>query len=536
MLEFECGCRIDINSFTVYDIKLDCPATWKLISEGNTIGIFQIETPLGKAWSKRVKPDNLEILSALLSLLRPGVLKAVSGDPPKSMTKRYVDRRKGEEPISYFDVPELEQIFKDTYGVMVYQEQAMAIAQKIAGFNLKEADLLRKATGKKLADLMAKVEKEFINGCLKIKVVSEEKAKEIFSWIKESQRYLFNKSHAITYAKNSYWSAYLKAHFPVQFYCSWLDGAKWKQKKFEEMEILVNDAEDNEVKIRLPYFPDLQEEFYIKNDEVFFGLSSIRNVGESCIKKIHERVPDVEEKINKKVDEWTWKDFVIYFSHYITSRNIEALINSGALDHYELSRKRMVYEFGKWNELTNKEKDFIRTKLQDDYTNIEEALHLCAPAKKDGGGCANKNRTAIVNGLVIGLKNPPNKLDDSPDYIDWIERHYLGVPLTTSTIEASQEKHRATATLKEVMQKCLPYAVVAAEIRNIKMHTIKKGPSAGQKMAFVTLKDHSCTISAPCFTSQLHLYKDLLVEDNTVLVRLERKDSKPPIIGRIEQI
>ena len=181
--------------------------TWQLFAEGKTKGVFQLESNLGKSWSKKLAPNNIEELSALIAIIRPGCLKAfVDG---KSMTQHFIDRKHGREEVTYLH-ESLEEILAQTYGVLVYQEQSMRIAQKIAGFNLEEADELRKAIGKKKADLMAKVKKKFIAGAKKVKIVDKQTAEEIFSWIEKSARYAFNKSHSISYAVCSYWSAYQK--------------------------------------------------------------------------------------------------------------------------------------------------------------------------------------------------------------------------------------------------------------------------------------------------------------------------------------
>ena len=153
------------------EIDYNCDKTWDLFHEGKTKGVFQLESNLGKSWSKKLKPSNMEELSALIALIRPGCLKAISDG--KSMTQRYIDRKHGLEDVEYLH-ESLEEILKPTYGVLVYQEQSMRIAQKLAGFNLQEADVLRKAIGKKKADLMAEVKKDFIKGCKKEKIVSEE--------------------------------------------------------------------------------------------------------------------------------------------------------------------------------------------------------------------------------------------------------------------------------------------------------------------------------------------------------------------------
>src|SRR3990167_7362984 len=172
--KFPCGCEIDqlddkikeqdgLPSLHIDYSKLreDCPLAWQIFAEGKTIGVFQLEKSLGQNWSKRLKPVDIEELAALVSLLRPGCLKSfIDG---KSMTQHYVDRKHGVEPLQIID-QSIEEILKPTQGVLVFQEQSMAIATAIAGFNLQQADNLRKAIGKKKADLMAKVKSEFIDG------------------------------------------------------------------------------------------------------------------------------------------------------------------------------------------------------------------------------------------------------------------------------------------------------------------------------------------------------------------------------------
>ena len=206
-------------------ISLECAKTWDLISEGNTKGCFQLESRLGQSISKKLKPSNIEQLSALISILRPGCLEAFRNG--KSVTNHYIDKKNGAESVDYYH-DSLKDILNSTYGEMIYQEQAMQITQKIAGFDLQEADMLRKAIGKKKPEEMAKVKKKFLSGCEKLSAVNHEQAIEIFTWIEKSQRYSFNKSHAISYAMNAYLSAYAKAHFPKIFFASYLRFAKDK--------------------------------------------------------------------------------------------------------------------------------------------------------------------------------------------------------------------------------------------------------------------------------------------------------------------
>ena len=184
-------------TFDPLSIDFNDEKTWDLICSGKTKGVFQLESNLGKSWAKRVKPRNIEELAALISIIRPGTLKAIQDG--KSMTQRFVDRKNLTEKIEYLH-ESLEPILKNTQGVLVYQEQSMQIAQQLAGFNLQEADNLRKAIGKKKADLMAEIKKDFLAGTKRQGIVDQETAEEIFSWIEKSSRYAFNKSHAVSYA------------------------------------------------------------------------------------------------------------------------------------------------------------------------------------------------------------------------------------------------------------------------------------------------------------------------------------------------
>ncbi len=206
MYKFPCGCTFKINNDVIkeadglpsldidfYDLR-DCSETWKLIDTGHTKGIFQLEKQLGQEWAKRVLPQSIDELAALISIIRPGTLQSMVDG--KSMTACFADRKAGKEEIVYFyDV--LEPILKETYGILVYQEQSIRIAKDLAGFSLQEADQLRKAVGKKDAALMTKTEKLFLDKAKDTKIINEEASKNIFGWIRESNRYAFNKCWSV---------------------------------------------------------------------------------------------------------------------------------------------------------------------------------------------------------------------------------------------------------------------------------------------------------------------------------------------------
>jgi DNA polymerase-3 subunit alpha len=193
----KCGCifQQDDNGNIIFDlsvekIRFDCPLTWKLLADGKTKGIFQLESHLGKHFCKQLKPENIEQLSALLALIRPGSLEALIDG--KSMTHHYIHRKNCQEPTTYFH-DAIKPALEATYGVLTYQEQSMQIARDIAGFDLQSADILRRAIGKKKPEIMAELKEQFIDGCVKIGKVTKEEATTIFEWIEKSQRYSFNK-------------------------------------------------------------------------------------------------------------------------------------------------------------------------------------------------------------------------------------------------------------------------------------------------------------------------------------------------------
>lgn len=197
MITFPCGCTFKKNDKgrpifnpDIKDLPLDCTRTWDMICEGNTKGVFQLESQLGQSKAKQVKPRSIQELSDLIAIIRPGTSDVIVDG--KSLTQHYIDRKSGKDEVK-IEYPELSPVLSKTYGILCYQEQAMRIAQIVAGFDLQQADTLRKAIGKKKVDLMAQVKKDFIDGSERLGKFGKKDAEKIFSWIEASQRYSFNK-------------------------------------------------------------------------------------------------------------------------------------------------------------------------------------------------------------------------------------------------------------------------------------------------------------------------------------------------------
>jgi DNA polymerase-3 subunit alpha len=496
--------------------------------------VFQLESRLGQSFAKKLKPRSIEHLSALVAIIRPGCLEAMRDK--KSVTQHYIDRKNGQEAVEYFH-PMLEPILKSTMGEMIYQEQAMQIAQEVAGFNLQEADTLRKAIGKKKVDVMAKVKDSFLAGAEKINKVTTEQAESIFGWIEKSQRYSFNASHSYSYAMNAYSSAYCKAHFPKAFFTSYLYYSKQKQKPHEEINELANNAKSMDIDVYPPSVCNMNEHFRLIDSKIFFGLSDIKGLGPSVLRRLVKTIGELDKPLN----ELTWIDFLVFVSQKLNSTAVKALISVGALSHMKESRSRMLYEFATYSQLSNREQAWCEKLVQKTKVkNLEQILRLlaAAPSGKDGG-CANKNRLSKVSGWLQTLKTTPYKLKDSPEWISGLEESLLGIPITCSVVE-SCDISVANCTCKEFLKQSISHRVflIAVTVDRINEIKTKKGKTPGQKMAFITASDISGSMdNIVCFPKEWIKFKRLLVEGNNVMLSGERsKDKESLIISRIYQI
>jgi len=537
---------------------LDCKKTWDLIGEGNTKGVFQLETRLGQISAKDLRPENMEHMAALGAILRPGCL-AVKRDG-KSVTQHYIDRKNGKEEIEYYHEA-LEPILSTTYGEMIYQEQAMQIAQELAGFDLQQADVLRKAIGKKKADVMAKVKTEFIDGCFEMGTVDEEEASAIFEGIEQSQRYAFNKSHSVAYAVNGYISAYIKAHFKESFFASWLFYAKDKQKPFDEIRLLVNTAKSMGVNILPPDFRKDNNYFKRYKKDVYFGLCNIKNIGESSVVKMRQAIFYAETISDKKREDWTWLEFLFLFSQSkgVSSSVVLGLIESGALSYLGKDRNQMIYEYNIYSELTAKEQAWFQKRDNTlEYTSEDGRLQdilmvgmvmgikysesdIKTKKLLNKGPCANKNRLKKLEGLVTLLNDPPRSLADTPQWISSIEEAKLGLPLTACLVDGCKNAFHANCTCEQFNKhkEGSSGIFIAAQIDEIKTHIIQNGRSTGEEMAFIEFSDGDASVNGVIFCNEWKEIKitGVCTPENTVMLSGERgRERDSFIVKKITQL
>jgi DNA polymerase-3 subunit alpha len=308
-------------------VPLDDPAVYEMLSRGEGTGVFQLEGTGMRALMRNLRPDRFEDLIALISLYRPGPLGAGTHN-------QYADRKNGRAAVTA-PHPDLEGVLRDTYGIMVYQEQVMEAAQIMAGYSMAEADLLRKAMGKKIASVMAEQREQFVAGCV-AEGHSAELGAELFELISHFAGYGFNKSHAAGYAVVAYQTAWLKAHYPAPYMAALLTSAK---RDKDRTAVYLNECRQMGVRVLVPDVNTSESDFTAREEAVPFGLSAIRNVGEAVVSLIVE-----ERRKNGRFEDFA--DFVNRVDvAVLNKRTMESLIKAGAFDAMGVPRKGLLITY-----------------------------------------------------------------------------------------------------------------------------------------------------------------------------------------------
>lgn len=540
-LKFKCGCefeifrengewRVQIDA-DINKLNLECPATWKLLSDGNSLGCFQLETQFGQSTSKSLKPENLVHIAALVSVLRPGCSEAKMDG--KTVKDRYIDRKNKQEEVSYHH-PALEIHLRDTFGLMIYQEQALAIVKDIAGFTLQDAELLRKAASKKDTSKMAEVRDMFMTGAKKVGKVTDDEAKEIFSTIQKSQRYAFNKSHAFSYAKHTFVSAYIKSHFPISFFTSWL---YWSSPDFEEIAKLTRNARSMGIPVNPLDFRVLNPRFKKFGNSITFGTSDIRGIGLAMLEDVMTYVVELEEQIGPR-HEWEWIDFLLLLSPKISITAAKALIGSGAVDYFKLTRTAMLYEVSNLERLTDRELGFIQKRhLSEKFPSLLQALsYLLNAGTGKEAGISRKDRIVKVESLKQNIENPPFKLVDSPAWKAGQESALYGLPLTCSTLDQC-DITEANCSIKQFVQGQGGFVLIPAQVTAIKEHIISKGNHEGEKMAFLSISDKNDNMeNVVAFSEIWKECSDILTIGNNVMIGGKRGKNASLVVENVFQL
>ena len=317
----ENGKKIDIEN-----IPLDDQDVYKLFTKGLTIGVFQFESSGMREFLKKLKPTAIEDLIAMNALYRPG---------PMNNIDDFIKRKHGKKQIQYFH-PSMENILQETYGIIVYQEQVMQIANEIAGFSLAEADIMRRAMGKKIKKLMDELKIKFIDGANKKNNIEPEIGKQIYELIEKFAEYGFNKSHSTAYAYVAYQTAWLKTHYPAEFMSANLTS---EMSNIDRIVILINECRKMKIAVNPPDVNISSIDFIPVDDKtISFGLNAIKNVGTKALEQIIE-----SRKNNDKYN--TIFDFTANVAlKAVNKKVLESLIMSGAMDSLDGNRAQKFNE------------------------------------------------------------------------------------------------------------------------------------------------------------------------------------------------
>jgi DNA polymerase-3 subunit alpha len=306
------------------DLPLDDPATYEVFTKGFTSGVFQFESPGMRDILRRSQPNRLEDLTALNALYRPGPIQG-------GMIDDFIDRKLGRKAIVY-DLPDLKHVLEETYGVIVYQEQVMQISNRLAGYSLGEADLLRRAMGKKKAEEMEKQRATFIKGAL-ARGFPQKKIEKIFDLMAQFAGYGFNKSHSAAYAFLAYVTAYLKAHYPVDFMAALLTSETGNTAKIVKY---INECREMNITVLPPDVNASDWNFTPDGPAIRFGLGAVRNLGPSAVDSIRR----AREECGSFRTLYEFCERVDLTS--LNRRMVESLIRAGAMDSLEGTRPQLM--------------------------------------------------------------------------------------------------------------------------------------------------------------------------------------------------
>lgn len=317
MIEADYGVKIDLAN-----LPLDDPKTYELLQRGDTVAVFQLESAGMQNLCRQFGVETIEHIIALLAIYRPG---------PMQFIPQFIRRKKGEEEIVY-DHPKMEALLKETYGIMLYQEQIMQCVQVLAGFTLGASDILRRAIGKKKADVLAQQKAKFVEGCAKANHIDSARADAIWDKIELFAGYGFNKSHSAAYAVVAYQTAYLKANYPVQFMAAVLTS---ELANADQISFLINACRDMGLKVLPPDVNSSLIDFGVDAGAIRFGLGAIKGVGGGAAGKILEA--------RKSEGKFTsFQNFCERCGSAVNSRMMESLIRAGAFDSLGLRRSQLL--------------------------------------------------------------------------------------------------------------------------------------------------------------------------------------------------
>ncbi len=481
------GIKVDIENVDIADEK-----TFKLLALGQTEGLFQLNGLGMTAYLKQLRPTSIHDINAMVALYRPG---------PMQFIPLYIERKHKPSLVKYLD-PALEPILKQTYGVLVYQDDLLMIAINIAGYSWGEVDKFRKAVGKKIPEEMAKQKEIFISGCVSHSKWPLKKAQELWNWIEPFAAYGFNKAHSASYGRVAYQTAYMKANFPVEYMTAILTAESGDVDKISE---IVKECRVMKIEV-LP--PDVNASFrdftYINENTIRFGLYTIKNLGGD----IGDAIIEERKKNGKFTSIGNFLDRVKHKN--LNKKSLEALIKSGSMD-----------EFGERGQL---------------LLNVEDMLLYNKEGNKN-----NQNQISLFGG-DSEIKMPEFKLREGEparqnEKLSW-EKELLGLYISGHPLERLRDKLEAKPInikkIKEELGNGHPITI-GGMITNVKQVITKKNDN----MAFITIEDLTGNIEAVVFPKLLEANKILIAPEKCIALSAKvsiRNGEKSLVIEQIKEI
>ncbi|HEY4499963.1 MAG TPA: DNA polymerase III subunit alpha, partial [Candidatus Paceibacterota bacterium] len=476
------GLRIDISQIPLNDSR-----TFQLLQAADTTGVFQLESAGMRRYLKELRPSELEDIIAMVALYRPG---------PMELIPQYIKRKFGHERVSYLH-PLLEPVMKKTYGIMIYQEQLMAGARALSGLTLAEADILRKAVGKKIKQLLQEQKDKIINGAVK-NGVRQEIAEQFWALIEPFDRYGFNRSHAACYAMIAYRTAYLRAHYPVEFYTSLLNA---DSGDVERAAFLVSESRKIGIAVLPPDVNKSATNFAPEEKNIRFGLLAIKNVGANIVEAI------VQER-QKGGPFKTLVDLLERVQHKdLNKKSLESMLKCGALDSLGIERN---------------------AGLQ----NMDDILKFSSTLKKS----SQSNQSSLFGGAAShnALRLKPSTLSTVQERLAW-EKELLGLYVSDHPLNSYKEKiakHGARSIKDALSSDPDAEDYRKPKIAGIVSKIQRVMTKMGQPMVFAKIEDFSNGIEVLVFADTLEKTLPLWVENKVVLItgKMSWRNGEPKLI------
>ncbi|MDF1701503.1 MAG: DNA polymerase III subunit alpha [Planctomycetota bacterium] len=475
-------------------LPLDDAETYRMLAEGDALGVFQVESAGMRDLLRKLHPSTFDELGTIVALYRPGPMGS-------GMVDMYIERKNGREEVTY-PHPSLEPILEETKGVVVYQEQVMRITNVLAGFEMSEADNLRKAMGKKKPELLAKFREKFVAGCGKNGMAAAD-ATVIWDQLEHFAGYGFNKSHTVAYGLITYQTAYLKRHFPREYMAALLTCEMADMDKITEY---IEEARRMGIDVLPPDVSRSEWEFAVEGENIRYGLAAIKGVGRSAAEAIaNGRAPEDGGEPESYASVFDLCERV-HLGH-VNRSTLESLVKAGALDSTKARRAQVAAV-------------------------LERALAL--------GQSAAKDRSAGQLGL-FGEAASEDVAPDYPDEPEWPERdllawerEHIGYYATNHPLAKHERQLRLlanarTADLDEVPDRTA--VTLGGMIRALRTSIVRKGRNEGRRMGFFELEDFSGTVECVVFARTYAQLEPLLEPDRIVLLdgKVDRNREMPSL-------